>query len=253
MSSRSESVVRRLSQLLGVALDALLPARCLACGGLVHDPGALCPACWDAISFLGPPLCACCGLPFEVEVGEGTLCGGCIDRPPPWRRARAVLRYDDSAKGLILRFKHADRCDAAPAFARWMARAGSHLLADADVIAPVPLHRWRLLRRRYNQAALLAMALGRQSRVTAIPDLLVRRRATPSQGNLGRDARLRNVRGAFAVRPSLVGLVAGRNVLLVDDVLTTGATVGECVRVLKAAGAGAVDVLTLARVVAPRG
>jgi len=119
MSGRSGSVMcRRVAGLLGIALDALLPARCLACGGLVDDPGALCSGCWDGIAFLGPPHCVCCGHPFEVDPGEASLCGACIGRLPPWRRSRAVLRYDDAAKGLILRFKHADRTDAAPAFAR---------------------------------------------------------------------------------------------------------------------------------------
>jgi ComF family protein len=133
-----------------------------------------------------------------------------------------------------------------------MARAGSELLSDAGLIVPVPLHRWRLLARRYNQAAVLAMALGRQSGVAVQPDLLVRRRRTPAMGHLTRDERRNNVKGAFAVRAGKVPLVAGGTVLLVDDVLTTGATVGECARVLLAAGARAVDVLTLGRVVLDR-
>nr|WP_242480432.1 ComF family protein [Rhodovibrio sodomensis] len=236
-------------------MDALLPPRCLACGGPVGAPGTLCPACWEGVAFLGPPLCAACGFPFELapEAGDagGTLCGACHVDPPPYARARAVMAYDDGSRGLVLGFKHADRTEAAPAFAHWMARAGHELLADADVIAPVPLHRWRLLARRYNQSALLANQLGRVASVPVVPDLLLRRRNTPSQGHLSRAGRGRNVAGAFAVHPGRAGRVRGRSVLLVDDVLTTGATVAACTRVLKRAGARQVDVLTLARVVRP--
>ncbi len=240
------NALRRAGRL---ALDALLPPQCLCCGELVGEPGVLCPGCWDSIDFITPPLCACCGVPFELDPGPDALCGGCVREPPRFARARAVFVYADPGKGLILRFKHADRTDMAPAFARWMARAGAELVADADLIAPVPLHWTRLLRRRFNQAALLANALAQLSGRTAAPRLLIRRRRTPSQGNLGRDARGRNVRGAFAVRDPAP--VAGRRILLIDDVLTTGATLGECSRVLLKAGAAAVDVLTVARVVRP--
>ena len=160
-----------------------------------------------------------------------------------------MLRYDDSSRGLILAFKHADRTHAAPAFGRWMARAGAGLLAEGSVVVPVPLHWTRLFRRRYNQAALLALALAREAGLRAAPDLLIRRRATPSQGRLGAVARRRNVAGAFAVRPGRRNLIDGRRVLLVDDVFTTGATADACARALKRAGADAVDVLVLGRVV----
>lgn len=236
--------------LLSRALDAILPPRCLACGDLVEAPESLCPACWSAADFLGPPLCACCGLPFELadEAGDGTLCGACIRQPPPFRRARAVLRYGGPARDMVLSFKHADRTDLAPAFARWMARSGAELLAEADVVVPVPLHWRRLFRRRYNQSAMLAVQLGRLGGLTVAVDALARRRNTPSQGTRGRLARARNVRAAFAVAAG-GRAVEGRSVLLVDDVMTSGATVGECARVLLRAGAAAVDVLTLARVV----
>lgn len=235
-------------------LNALLPPRCLACGGPVGAPGTLCPGCWEGVSFLGPPLCRCCGFPFELapEVDAGdALCAACHAEPPPYARARAVMAYDAGSRGLVLGFKHADRTEAAPAFAQWMARAGHELLVDAHLIAPVPLHRWRLLARRYNQSALLANQLGRLSQVPVVPDLLQRRRNTPSQGHLSRAGRSRNVAGAFAVHPRHAARVRGRAVVLVDDVLTTGATVAACARVLKRAGARQVDVLTLARVVRP--
>jgi ComF family protein len=238
-------------------LDALLPPRCLGCGVVVEDPGALCAACWGKTGFIAAPHCARCGLPFELAPAESTYapaleCGSCVADPPRFDRARAAMRYDEGARGLVLRFKHADATHAAPGYARWMARAGAELLADCDLIAPVPLHRWRLLWRRYNQSALLAQALGRVAGRPVMPDLLVRRRHTPSQGRLDRARRHANVAGAFALRPGHAGAIKGKRVLLVDDVMTTGATVAECAKVLRKAGAAAVDVLTLARVVRPR-
>ena len=233
----------------GRALDIVLPPRCLKCGATVDSVGALCAGCWPAVTFLAPPQCAACGVPFEFNLGPAALCGACAGERPVFERARAAFRYDDGSKDLILRFKHADRTDSRPAFARWMARAGDALLADADLIAPVPLHWLRLFMRRYNQAALLASALGDLAGKPAVNDLLLRRRRTPSQGGLGALARRRNVAGAFAVDPRRRMLLQDKRVLLVDDVLTTGATVSACASVLLRAGARAVDVLTLARVV----
>ena len=230
-------------------LDAILPPRCLKCGEIVADLGSLCGRCWPGLKFLGPPCCACCGLPFEFEMGEGSLCGACTADRPLYDRARAALTYDDASRDLILRFKHADRIDGAATFAGWMARAGAELVAGADVVAPVPLHRWRLVRRRYNQAAILANAIGHLRGKRVVPDLLVRRRATPSQGHLGRSQRHRNVAGAFALHPSRAQAAKGARILLVDDVLTTGATAEACARTLRNAGAKAVDLLVLARVV----
>ncbi|TWA71512.1 ComF family protein [Azospirillum brasilense] len=230
-------------------LDTLLPPRCLCCGGSVDRQGGLCAPCWNGLTFIAPPLCTCCGTPFDFALEGEPLCGACIAEPPLFACARAVLAYDDGSRPLVLGFKHGDRIHAAGAYGAWMARAGAELLADADLLAPVPLHRLRLFRRRYNQAALLAQAAGRQAGRPVVPDLLVRRRSTPSQGGLDRSGRRRNVKGAFAVRPGLEPRVAGKRIVLVDDVLTTGATLSECARVLLRAGAERVDALTLARVV----
>jgi ComF family protein len=226
-------------------LDALLPPRCLACGEVVAENGVLCAPCWRNISFLGPPQCAACGLPFDYENGPGTLCGACAAEHPPFDRARSVMRYDEASRGFVIAFKHADRTHAAPAFGRWMVRVGGELLADADVLVPVPLHWTRLFHRRYNQAVLLAKAIRSAGGPPVGVDWLVRRRRTPSQGRLGRLARARNIRGAYVLRPGRN--VSGLRIVLVDDVFTTGATVAECARVLRRGGAARVDVLTLAR------
>jgi ComF family protein len=179
-----------------------------------------------------------------------------VAEPPAYDRARSVLAYDEHSRGLVLGFKHGDRLEGAAAFAAWMARAGAELLTEVDLIAPVPLHRRRLFHRRYNQSAILALAIGRYTGRPVAVDLLRRIRPTPSQGGLSPAGRARNVRGAFAVNQRALaklgnGALAGRRVLLVDDVLTTGATVSTCTRVLRRAGAGGVDVLTLSRVVRP--
>jgi ComF family protein len=178
-------------------------------------------------------------------------CGACLARPPAFARARAVFVYDAESRSILLDFKHGDRTDFAPALARWMARAGSELLADADLIAPVPLHPRRLWSRRFNQAALLALAIGRQTGVAVRPDLMRRRRNTPSQGRLSPAGRRRNVTGAFALAPGHRTRVMGKRVLLIDDVMTTGATAEACAKLLLRSGAQAVDLLALARVVRP--
>lgn len=230
-------------------VNAVLPPRCLACGATVEAQGTLCVGCWSGLDWLAPPLCAACGLPFEFDQGPEALCAACHADHPAYARARAALRYDDGSKAMLLRFKHADRTDAAPAFAAWMDRSGAGLLAEADWLAPVPLHRRRLFERRYNQAALLALALGKTRGRPVVADLLLRKRYTPSQGRRSRAERKRNVAGAFAVAPRHKAALAGKRVLLIDDVMTTGATLEACARTLLRGGAAAVDALTLARVV----
>ncbi len=231
-------------------LDAVLPPQCLGCGAAIDDFGRLCAACWGGIDFLAPPFCAACGYPFDFDIGADALCAACAGRTPSFRKARAVMRYGATSRGLVLAFKHGDRTDAAPPFGRWLARAGAMLLADADVLAPVPLHRWRLAGRRYNQSALLAQAVARATGLPVVVDLLARTRWTGTQRGSW-TARRANVGGVFAVRARWRAALADRRVVLVDDVLTTGATVEACARALTRAGAAHVDVLTLARVVRP--
>ncbi|MEO8559444.1 MAG: ComF family protein [Rhodospirillales bacterium] len=248
-----EFALKRLLPTFGARLiDTLLPPLCLSCGAIVDQLHALCAQCWAAQSFIAPPFCQRCGTPLHTEsVDEALICVACLARPPRYERARAVFCYDDASRKIVLGFKHADRTQAAPAFAAWMARAGAELIAQADVIAPVPLHYRRLWRRRYNQAALLALGIGQRSHKPVVVDLLKRLRATPSQAGLGARERRRNVARAIDINPRRSAGLQGKRVLLIDDVLTTAATVDSCVRVLRRAGVAAVDVLTLARVVRP--
>jgi ComF family protein len=232
-------------------IDTVLPPLCLGCGEIVATPGTLCATCWPSFSFIAAPQCACCGTPFAEDLGAEAQCVSCLKRPPRFRRARAALVYDDRSRRLVLPLKHGDRTYLARACGEWMARAGAELLADADLIAPVPLHWRRLFTRRYNQALLLARTAARHSSARLAPELLSRHRWTGSQAGLAAKERRSNVREAFEVHPRWRAVLDGKTVLLVDDVLTTGATVEACIRALERGGAAHVDVLTLARVVRP--
>lgn len=232
-------------------LDAVLPPRCLACGEIVEVAHALCANCWPKVRFLTEPLCATCGVPFEIEAAEGSVCAACAATSRPWARARAAIAYDDGSRGFILAFKNADRIDAVRTFAPWMVAAGRTVLAEADILVPVPLHWTRLFARKYNQAALLAQAAGRLAGRPVSVDLLRRAKRTRKLGTSGPRERAAMVRAAFAVAGRQGREVDGRRVLLIDDVFTTGSTTNACARTLLKAGAAAVDVLTLARVVRP--
>lgn len=244
-------MLEAVSQIGRHVLDAVFPPQCPVCAAIVQEHAQLCPACWTQVRFIGAPHCACCGVPLEFDTGGEALCLQCLTDRPAFDRARAVMLYDDFSRGLVLKFKHGDRLDPAPVFARWMVRAGRDLLDGADIIAPVPLHWTRLLARRYNQSAILARHIARAGGPVCVPDLLARTRRTPSQGAMSRKERASNVRGAFSLSPRYQDAVKGRRIVLVDDVLTTGATAGHCARTLRKAGAAGVDVLTLARVALP--
>ena len=235
------------------ALDFILPPVCLRCRTLVSDPQSLCAKCWGELKFLAQPLCACCGLPFPHALGEGVKCAACMQRPPVFDKARAALAYDDVSRDLILPLKHADRLEAAPIFGRWMANAAAELIAESDTLVPVPLHWRRLAKRRYNQAAVLAQAIAnRRPHLRVDTASLQRPKASVSQGEMpSARARLKNVARPFVVSDGQRKQIQGRRILLVDDVLTTGATLNACAKALKRAGAATVSAVTLARVVRP--
>ncbi len=227
-------------------LDLILPPRDLA--GATAQTGGLTAQAWSRIAFLEDPVCDGCGSPFEFDPGPDVRCAACASRPRAFDRARAACLYDEASRDLILKLKHADRTDLAGLAATWLMRAAAPLIAEADLITPTPLHRWRLMKRRYNQAAEIARPLSRLSALPYLADALVRVRDTESQGGKSASGRRRNMAGAFAVPAARRRQVEGRRILLVDDVLTTGATAHACARTLKAAGAASVSLAVIAKV-----
>lgn len=227
-------------------VDFILPPTCGLCREVVAVPGALCSKCWRDVSFLNSPWCGCCGVPFALPVEEGSLCAVCLSSPPLYAKARAAMGYDETSRALIGRFKYSDQTNLLPTLTPWLLRAAKELL-PVDVVIPVPLHRWRLLKRKYNQSALLAQAVGAGLGLPVELLTLQRQRATRPQVGMKREERLKNVRDAFVV----TGSVQGKTVMLIDDVLTTGATLDACSETLLDAGACAVHVLTIARVIRP--
>ncbi|MDK9698410.1 MAG: ComF family protein [Siculibacillus sp.] len=233
-------------------LDLVLPPVCSCCRTPVATPHGLCPACWSRLRPIERPYCERLGIPFGYDIGEGALSAEAIAAPPVFDRARAAVLYEDVAREIVRGLKYHDRTELARLVGRMTARAGRELTAEADVIVPLPLHRRRLWTRRFNQAALIAREVARSSGVPIDLTALTRVRATRPQVGLGEREREENVRGAFRVDPAHRPAIAGRRVVLVDDVLTTGATASAATRALRRAGATRVDVLTFARV-APGG
>ena len=229
--------------------DLLLPP-------LAHDSpeatatSGLTADAWARVSFLEDPVCDGCGAGFEMDGGPfaAARCAACLAQPYAFDRARAACVYDEASRGLILKFKHGDHQPFAPLFARWLSRSAAPLLAEADAVVPVPLHWLRLLSRRFNQAAEIARPLARWNGLDYLPDTLVRATRTGSQGGKSARGRRLNVRKAFAVTDEGRRRIRGRRILLVDDVLTTGATAEACARALTEAGARAVDLAVVARV-----
>ena len=231
------------------ATGTLWPARSILTNRPAGNGACLNPEDFRALNFIAGPICQRCGVPMGIASGDDLICGACLAREPAWQSARAPLVYDDHSARPILALKRAGRRDGLSTMARWMHRAAEDVLSHADVITAVPLHRSRLAVRGYNQAIWLGAALGRCSDIRFEAELLRRKKNTRSQGGLSARARHRNVSGAFDVRPQRELDVAGRNIVLVDDVLTTGATVSACVKALKRANARRVDIVTVARVV----
>lgn len=234
--------------MLGV-LHLVFPPRCIACGGAVASDFGLCGDCWRDTPFVTGLVCDKCGAPLPGDDdGAQTLCDDCMAHARPWGQGRAALLYSGTARRLVLALKHGDRLDLVPPLAGWLNRAALPIMTPDMLVAPIPLHRFRLLKRRYNQSALLSGALARLSGLQHCPDLLLRSRATPSQEGLGHDARFANIDRALSVNRKRKATLAGRNVLLVDDVMTSGATLSAATDACFAAGAASVSVVTLARV-----
>ena len=234
-----------LARAAAAVADFLIPPTCLACHRPLSTHDAICAGCWSKIDFIRAPLCDRLGLPMPFDVGGPMISAAAEADPPVYDRARAVARFDGVMRDLVHNLKFRDRHDARRLFGRWLAEAGSELLSGADLIVPVPLDRWRLLKRRFNQAALLARELNRLTGIAWDPLALQRARRTATQVGLTHDQRRRNVQGAFAVGKQRTDAIRDRAIVLLDDVITTGATVGACARALKRAGARRVDVLAL--------
>jgi ComF family protein len=233
----------------GLAANVALPPLCPACREAVASSG-LCPACWSKLSFIAPPYCERLGIPFPYDPGPGVLSMEAIADPPAYQRARAAVRYDDVSRALVHALKYGDRLDLAPTMGRWMATAGRELTSAADAIVPVPLHWRRQWARRFNQSALLSEIISNTSGVPVAHTALKRVKATLQQVGLSQAERATNVQGAFRVPAEGRAALEGRKLVLVDDVLTSGATVDACARALLRARAASVDVLVFARVVA---
>ena len=242
------SLWRRVGSVWRAGLDVVFPPLCLGCQTRLVEHDALCPQCWRKIDFIRPPLCDRLGLPLPYDIGAPMISAAAAANPPPFERARAVARYDGIMRKLIHDFKFRDTHNARRLFGRWLCQAAPELIADADCIVPIPLARFRLLSRRFNQAQLLAAEVSQLSGKPADSLALRRTRSTASQIGLTRRERERNVSGAFAVSATSIPAISGKSILLIDDVMTTGSTAAAATKALKKAGAARVDVLTLALV-----
>ena len=249
-TARLANAADKVRALLRAALDIALPRLCAVCREPVEGEG-LCAPCWSKLSFITRPYCERLGIPFVYDPGPGILSMEAIADPPAYNRARAAVRFDEISRALVHALKYGDRLDLAPMMGRWISRAGREVLAEADALVPVPLHWRRQWTRRFNQSAMLAAAVSAASGVPMVTDALKRVKATVQQVGLSRSERAANVQGAFRVPEPGKAAVVGRRLIVLDDVLTSGATVEGCAWALLRAGAGNVDVLVFARVADP--
>jgi ComF family protein len=238
---------KSLMPVLNRALDFLFPPQCPTCDTLVPAHGTLCLPCWQGVKFISAPMCHACGLPFEFEIAKDALCGECLKDLPPYARARSVFVYSDASRALVTKLKFSDQLYLATVYGPWLAKAGAGIVPHTDLIVPVPLSWRRFVGRKYNQAALLAHALSKQTGKPVIPDMLHKVKHTPPQTGLSRKQREDNLKGAFAINPRHKAALKGKTVLLIDDVHTTGATLAACAKLLLKNGAMQVNALTLAR------
>lgn len=230
-------------------LNLILPPRCPITGDIVDKQGVMSSQAWQGLVFISDPRCNLCGIALDFETSDNAKCHQCIENTPSFYSARSALVYNDTSRDLILGFKHGDKTHLIQSFMPWLKKAGKELFEQADYLVPVPLHPMRMIMRRYNQASLISSELSRSVNVSHLPDALYRVRSTPSQGHLTGDERIKNVHNAFDVNPKLIKKIQGKNLVVIDDVYTTGATVNECSKVLYGSGAKQVSVLTIARVI----
>jgi ComF family protein len=249
LQTAATRAVPALRSLVRAAIDAAFPPACLNCRRSTGASDALCASCWAQVRFIERPFCERLGTPFAVDLGnDGLLSPEAVANPPVFARARAVAHYEDGpVRHLVHRLKYNDRMELAKPLGAWMARAGNEILVEADLLVPVPLHRRRLAVRRFNQAHALAQAISAQCGVPADPFVLVRVKPTPSQVGLSRSERALNLQGAFRVPDAMAPRIEGRGVVLIDDVMTSGATANAASRALLRGGAKRVDVLVFAR------
>ena len=234
--------------LLTRAIDTILPPRCPVSGDIVTAHGMVAPHIWADFDFIAAPFCKVCGIPFDYDIEGDPTCSDCLENPPPYTSSRAALRYNENSRDIVLGFKHADKMHAVKIFTPWLKTAGADVLNKADALIPVPLHPWRLIKRRYNQAALIADDLGKATDIPVIKNALIRHKATRSQGHLHREERADNVKDAFIIKEKHKPLITGKTLILIDDVYTSGATAKECTKHLLENGAASVHILTIARV-----
>lgn len=235
-------------KIISKTLDFILPPICVVSGKPVERQGTISSEIWAGLDFITEPLCKCCGRPFEFSYPEETLCGKCMIDPPNFTRARSALIYNDTSRKLILKFKHSDQTHLITTFIPWLKKAGSKLFEGADYLVPVPLHRWRLLKRRYNQSSIIALSLAKETGIPCLTDTLIRTSKTKSQGHMNSKQRQKNVSNAFTVPDNKKQAIKEKQILLIDDVFTTGATANECAKTLLKAGCCQVDILTIASI-----
>jgi ComF family protein len=248
ISATQSGIVSRIGRLVFALSNVIVPPVCLSCRASLADHHALCPSCWRDVAFIRAPLCERMGIPLPFDTGGPSVSALALAEPPDYDRARASAHYAGTARKMVHDFKYADRQEVRVLLGHWLTAAGHELLSDAHIILPVPMSRRRMFWRKFNQAAILAHELGRRSGVAVDTSALRRRRATKPQVGLTRAQRHSNMEGAFAVLKRRRALLKDANILLIDDVITTGATVNACARALKRAGAARVDVLAVCMV-----
>ncbi|MDB2415140.1 ComF family protein [Rickettsiales bacterium] len=228
-------------------VNIIYPPQCFSCNVSIYEHGHLCPECWESIQFVRPPYCQKCSFPFEYSIEGENLCAECIKSPPAFNKARCAFLYDDNSRKIVTSFKFGDKTHSHMTLAKMMISSATDLLKEVDIIVPVPLHRLRLLKRKYNQSAILAHSISKYTDIAVVPDLLIRNRNTPPQSGLTQRQRHKNMKNAFSVREKYHQFIDEKKVMLIDDVMTTGATIEACTKALFKSGAAEVYVLTLAR------